>query len=112
MMRRTSGSSSADSWARWTDEHDRRHDLRIAQVLSNCPWGDVTPAAMNRGLGGRETALINLSEQWADMGHEVINFVPTEVVYHGHRDNGGVSSYVTVDMAPDYLKNLETDAIV
>jgi len=41
-------------------------------------WGDVSPEALERGIGGREGALIYLSREWAKLGHEVTNFVNVE----------------------------------
>jgi glycosyltransferase involved in cell wall biosynthesis len=54
--------------------------LRIVQYLSGpSPWGDVTPETMNsKGLGGRETALVQLAQRWAHMGYDVVNYVPVE----------------------------------
>jgi glycosyltransferase involved in cell wall biosynthesis len=52
--------------------------MRIAQVIYANTWGDVTPQAFERGIGGREGALIRLAAEWAKLGHEVTNFVPTQ----------------------------------
>lgn len=49
--------------------------MKIAQVLVSNVWGEVGPAALERGIGGREGAMIYLSREWAKMGHEVTNFV-------------------------------------
>lgn len=50
-------------------------NLKIANILISDVWGDVSPEALNRGIGGREGAMIYLSREWAKMGHEVTNFV-------------------------------------
>lgn len=52
--------------------------MKIANVLLSNVWGEVGPAALERGIGGREGAMIYLSREWARMGHEVTNFVDTE----------------------------------
>ncbi len=52
--------------------------MKIAQALQADTWvGGVDEHALERGIGGREGALIRLSREWARMGHEVTNFVPT-----------------------------------
>jgi glycosyltransferase involved in cell wall biosynthesis len=64
---------------------NEKRPLRIAQVLSpniGSSWGEITPETLNKGLGGRETAVINLSKEWALQGHEVYNFVPIERTQH------------------------------
>lgn len=53
--------------------------MKIAQViLESGTWGNVGPEALQRGIGGREGALIRLATEWARLGHEVTNFVPTD----------------------------------
>lgn len=85
--------------------------MRIAQVLGESPWGDVTPAGLQAGMGGRETALVRLSEEWAKLGHEVINFVPTKEPVTTHHD-GGSATYAPVETGRGYLETFETDAVV
>lgn len=52
---------------------------RIGLYIRYSPWGDVTPQTMrDKGMGGRETALVQLAQSWAAMGHEVFAFVPLE----------------------------------
>ena len=53
-------------------------NLKIANILISDVWGDVSPEALERGIGGREGAMIYLSREWAKQGHEVTNFVNTE----------------------------------
>ena len=48
--------------------------MKIAQVIVSDSWGSVTPAALEKGIGGREGAMIYLSRAWAKSGHEVTNF--------------------------------------
>lgn len=52
--------------------------MKIANILISNVWGEVGPAALERGIGGREGAMIYLSREWAKLGHEVTNFVDTE----------------------------------
>jgi hypothetical protein len=63
---------------------DRPEKYRIAQVLrAGSQWGSVTPNTLNqKGLGGRETAIIKLAEQWALEGHEVHSFVQVDEPKH------------------------------
>ncbi len=52
--------------------------MKIANILISDSWGEVTPEALNKGIGGREGAMIYLSREWAKHGNEVTNFVPVE----------------------------------
>lgn len=52
--------------------------MRIANVLISGVWGDVSPSALERGIGGREGAMVYLSREWARLGHEVTSFVNCE----------------------------------
>lgn len=64
-----------------------------------------------KGLGGRETALVQLSENWAKMGHEVINFVPTEeaeIFDYG----AGSSRYIPKEDIIPYCRNFGADVII
>lgn len=49
---------------------------KIAVYLPACPWGEVDESAPSKGLGGRETALVRLCQEWASAGIEVYAFVP------------------------------------
>lgn len=72
-------------------------------------WGDLTPETMNKkGLGGRETALVQLSENWAKSGHEVINFVPVNKAFSS--DNG--VRFVPSKESGTYLKSFPVDVLV
>lgn len=92
--------------------------MKIAQFIAGSgTWGDITPDTMNeKGLGGRETALLNLGIEWADQGHEVICFVPTEKPYYkdygtGHRQHGSLR-LVDYRFAVDYLTNFGANVLV
>lgn len=88
--------------------------MKIAQFIGPISWGDLTPDTMKeKGLGGRETALIQLSEAWAEAGHEVINFVPVERPRSYYKDkSGGVSHYVNHALCRPYLESLGSDVMV
>lgn len=93
--------------------------MRIAQVLQSGSWGDVTPAAFERGIGGREGAMLRLAREWAKMGHDVTCFVPTsraerheEPVMFSAGWHAGFHEYVPVDLAPQMLRSFSYDAVV
>lgn len=54
--------------------------MKIGVFLPESPWGAIDEGAMNKGLGGRETALVQLAVNWARTGHEVYAFVPRDDV--------------------------------
>lgn len=83
--------------------------MRIVNYIGGSgSWGDLTPETMNdKGLGGRETALIKLSENWGRAGHDVINFVPTsEPAHHGR------VHYISINHARQHLENFGADVLV
>lgn len=83
--------------------------MRIVNYIGGSgSWGDLTPETMTeKGLGGRETALIKLSENWGRAGHEVINFVPTTTP--AHHDN---VHYISINHARHHLTNFGADVLV
>lgn len=86
--------------------------MKIAQVLYAQSWGEVTPATIEQGLGGRETAMIKLAEAWAEQGNEVSNFVNVE---KGSRFPGqfkGYHEYLPITMTKAMLGNMPWDAVV
>jgi len=100
--------------------------LRIANILISDVWGDVTPEALNRGIGGREGAMIYLSREWAKMGHEVTNFVNIEessrfVEPLNEEDNSwqyqglnmnGYHEYVPLNLTRPMLANFPWDVAI
>jgi glycosyltransferase involved in cell wall biosynthesis len=88
--------------------------MKIAQYLDSSPWGDVTPENIyQHGMGGRETALVNLGENWAKQGHDVINLVKVDKPYTKTLPQGnGSITYASKDLAVDYLSNFEHDVLV
>lgn len=93
--------------------------MKIVQYLGDSPWGDVTPKTLKeQGMGGRETALVQLAENWAQQGHEVINFVPVEDTCRssypseGNAWPPGEALYIRSELTSDYLMNFPSDVIV
>lgn len=94
--------------------------MKIANVLIADSWGEVTPEAFNRGIGGREGALIYLSREWAKYGHDVTSFVPVEKgqrIYEREEkyDPGrfsGFHEYVPLSLTKPMLSNFDYDVAI
>jgi len=105
--------------------------MKIAQVLNANSWGDITPEALDKGIGGREGALLRLSKEWAELGHEVTNFVPVKqasrfeeehkvrVIPSGVSHIGdpftreiGFHEYIPISLAKPMLASFPYDAVV
>lgn len=89
--------------------------LRIAQLLvGDAAWGDVTLEGLKaRGLGGRETAIVKLAEQWAEVhGHHVECFVPVERPHSIDYKSGGRIEWLPWKAAQVYLNTSDYDALV
>lgn len=69
--------------------------MKIAQYLRESPWGDVTPQTLAKGMGGRETAVVQIAEHLSDMGHEVITYAPCTKTIKEDKFNGGSSTYTS-----------------
>jgi len=83
--------------------------MRVAQFLGTSPWGAVTPALVDRGAGGRETAVVRTSAELARLGHEVISFVPLD----GERPVvAGGEQFVSNESAVPLLRSFPFDAVV
>jgi glycosyltransferase involved in cell wall biosynthesis len=77
-------------------------------VLISNVWGEVNLESLNRGIGGREGALLYLSRSWAEAGNNVINFVNVEKgsrVYVGE----GRIDFLPLNMTKQYLANIPVD---
>lgn len=85
--------------------------IRIGQVLNSGSWGSVTPDTLEKGLGGRETALIGLAKAWAKKGVEVVNFVNTDKGSRYYEGNG-YHEYLPIEIAGGLLINQPWDAVV
>ena len=90
--------------------------MKIAQVLPGSNWGDIGPEVIEKGLGGRETAMIHLSRHWARLGHEVTNFVPCERGRRFDEDQGvggrGHHEYIPIGLTNPLLANFPWDACI
>lgn len=89
--------------------------LRIAQVLSpniGSTWGEITPETINRGLGGRETALINLAKEWAYQGHEVFNFVPVQKKQQHLYPGNKIVHYIPQSATKAVLSTIPFDVVI
>lgn len=92
--------------------------MRIANILISNVWGSVDPAAINKGIGGREGALIYLSKEWAKLGHEVTSFVNVEESNRFYEDefpgmeDDGYHEYVPLNLARSMLANFPWDVAI
>ena len=94
--------------------------MKIANILIADSWGEVTPEAFNRGIGGREGAMIYLSREWAKYGHDVTSFVPVEkgqrIYERETKYDPGVQSgyheYVPLGLTKPMLANFDWDVAI
>ena len=92
--------------------------MKIANVLISDSWGQVTPDSLEKGIGGREGAMIYLSREWAELGHEVTNFVNVEKSsrFKGGKRAGqnspGYHEYIPLNLTKSILKNFPHDAVI
>lgn len=75
-------------------------------------WGSVEPAALERGLGGRETAAVRLALEWANLGHDVVTFAANERPVHITSPAGARCQFLDTDFAMAYLQGDAYDAVV
>lgn len=85
--------------------------MHIAQVLYAKSWGDVTPETIEQGLGGRETAMIKLSEAWAKAGHRVTNFVSIDKAKR-FEVGDGYHEFIPIGNTKAIAGNMPMDAFV
>lgn len=105
--------------------------MKIANILISDVWGDVSPEALERGIGGREGAMIYLAREWARAGHEVSNFVNVEESSRFHpigqtaygqfkehssvplfKDSEGYHEYVPLNLTKPMLANFPWDVAI
>ncbi len=91
--------------------------IKIANVLISDSWGEVTPDALERGIGGREGAMVYLSRAWADNGHQVTNFVNVTKSsrfegHYGFSDREGFHEYVPLHTTKAVLNNFPYDVVI
>lgn len=86
--------------------------MKIGVYLEGDTWGEIGPETIAKGLGGRETAAVRLSEAWAEAGHEVHVFVPRQVSAVYNYPGGGSATFLTTDMALPMLTSFKYDAVL
>lgn len=90
--------------------------MRISNVLISDSWGELMPDILEKGVGGREGAMMYLSREWAKLGHEVTNFVGVERGKRFNEEptyvNAGFHEYLPLNMCRPMLANQEWDAVV
>lgn len=90
--------------------------LKIANILLSDSWGEVSPEALNKGIGGREGAMIYLSREWAKAGHEVTSFVPVEkgqrFKEEGILCRQGYHEYIPLNLTKPMLANFDWDVAI
>jgi glycosyltransferase involved in cell wall biosynthesis len=75
----------------------------IALYIRSSPWGDVTPHTLyNKGMGGREGALVNLAQEFGKLGHRVFCFVPMAGTAEQQFEDGVVT----------WIENTNTETMV
>jgi glycosyltransferase involved in cell wall biosynthesis len=74
-------------------------------------WGEVNLESLNKGIGGREGALLYLSKAWAAAGNNVINFVNVEEGSRVEFGEGRID-FLPLNMTKQYLANIPTDVAI
>lgn len=95
-----------------TEVRTKGGTLKIGVYLEGDTWGEIGPETIAKGLGGRETAAVRLSENWAKAGHEVHVFVPRTTSETHQESSGGSATYMSTDMALPMLSSFEYDAVL
>src|SRR5436189_4712800 len=98
----------------------KENKLKIAQIINADSWGDISPASFEKGIGGREGALIKLATEWAKLGHEVTCFVPTKKPQRFNEEGetkeylplSGFHEYVPYSLSKPMLASFPYDAVV
>lgn len=85
--------------------------LKIANVSASDAWGIVNPDALEKGLGGRESAMVYLAKEWAKSGFEVTNFTNVEKSER-HYEGDGFHEYVPSNLAWQTLSNWPFDVVI
>ena len=86
--------------------------MKVAQVLIGSSWGQINPDVINKGVGGREGALLHLSKEWAKNGLEVTNFVSVDKSSRIKEDGGGFHEYAPLNIAKTTLQNFPYDVVI
>ena len=86
--------------------------MRIGVYLPACPWGFVDENAPSHGLGGRETALVNLCIEWANLGFQVYAFVPREETHVWNAMSGGYVRWIPAEHVVVVGSQLDLDLFI
>lgn len=92
--------------------------MKIANVLISNVWGEVDADSLEKGIGGREGAMLNLSREWARQGHEVTSFVNIERGKRFYEDefpgmeDDGFHEYMPLNMTKGMMQNMPWDVVV
>lgn len=86
--------------------------MRIVQVLQDeSHWGEIGPEALSTGLGGRETAMVQLAMKWAEHGHEVVTFCPRQSTVE-YEVGSGTSRFAPYQLFEHAVPAFGADALV
>lgn len=86
--------------------------MTIAVFLAESPWGNIDQDAMNKGLGGRETALVCLCMEWARQGHDVYAFVPRQSISLVDHPSGGVVRWIPNSATIEIVEAVQPDIFI
>lgn len=95
--------------------------LEISNVLISDSWGEIEPSILNKGVGGREGALLYLSREWAKRGHNVTNFVnvqkpkrfyENELIDGTYKHDKGYHEYIPLNATKSILGNIPHNAVI
>lgn len=95
-----------------TGKANSAHKLTIGVFLPQSPWGSIDETAMEKGLGGRETALVHLALAWAKLGHDVYAFVPRDDIDILDHPSGGCVRWIPNRMTLDITNAVQPDLFV
>lgn len=84
--------------------------MKIVNVLISDSWGKIDPDILEKGVGGREGAMLYLSREWAKQGHEVTNFVNTDSATR--IQESGYHEYIPIESARTILTSFPYDVII
>lgn len=85
--------------------------MKIANVLNSASWGSLSPDILEKGVGGREGAMIQLSQEWAKQSIEVTNFCNVEKSSRFYEE-GGYYEFVPLNITNKTLENFPYDVVI
>jgi glycosyltransferase involved in cell wall biosynthesis len=85
--------------------------MEICNVLISSSWGEVSFETIDKGIGGREGALLFLSREFAKEGNHIINFVNIEKSKRFHFGEGTVD-LVPLNLTTAVLTNFPYDVVI